>query len=510
MHDRRCIDFQNCRHMGISSETATAGEQRKVVRGESSSPRPLGVLLPLLFAIACVTCFPYPSRATMTASPVQSSPQRQQRQLLTANDCGALVEKYGILPGFSWGTAGKDDRRVYDTSGCDARICEYWRAKYGVIPHASWGRLPDPLKASWEWRRPSPAFGEGANKSCNGLSLGRAGWASDLKELVRRFAPVLRFYSGAQGYPITAQTYFEAGCHKKECSMASWLNKARDPNAHVYFGVNICGDSQIRIRYHFFYAWQPPCATSPIPELPYSVGDHQADWETVTVVLSEDRLRIAAVSYSQHGGWYTRVGGRHGFEGSWLGLGTVSDGRPVVYVGQTAHGSYHDSLTKQVMDLQSCAYFGDLRGGGLSWNTGSAPLVELTADSNETWIAATVASPHQAIWWNAGTGVSLSVSKFAPTCDMEACTGVGFDLSSFAGVGFKDAGCSQSQCKPGWRESGLAGCFRCPQDYMECLGTCARGSRWYQCINPFNWDRQGYMQEGYDYVLPSGDMGLLL
>lgn len=54
-------------------------------------------------------------------------------------------------------------------------------------------------------------------------------------------------------------------------------------------------------------------------------------------------------------------------------------GKPVVYVGKTAHGSFHDALEKQIVGLQSCAYFGDLRGDdGVSWDTGTAPLVELT------------------------------------------------------------------------------------------------------------------------------------
>ena len=66
---------------------------------------------------------------------------------------------------------------------------------------------------------------------------------------------------------------------------------------------------QVRIKYLFFYTWQPPCMTSPEPK-----GMHQGDWEAFTVTLSQDRQRIAAVSYHQHGGWYTRVAGRSGFE----------------------------------------------------------------------------------------------------------------------------------------------------------------------------------------------------
>ncbi len=36
-------------------------------------------------------------------------------------------------------------------------------------------------------------------------------WPTDLPTLARRFAPVLKFHKDALGYPMTAQTYFNAG-----------------------------------------------------------------------------------------------------------------------------------------------------------------------------------------------------------------------------------------------------------------------------------------------------------
>jgi hypothetical protein len=73
---------------------------------------------------------------------------------------------------------------------------------------------------------------------------------------------------------------------------------------------------QVRIKYHFFYSWQPPCMISPLLQPPWyeTKGAHQGDWEALTVTLSSDRQRIAAVTYHQHGGWYTRVAGRSGFQ----------------------------------------------------------------------------------------------------------------------------------------------------------------------------------------------------
>ncbi len=78
---------------------------------------------------------------------------------------------------------------------------------------------------------------------------------------------------------------------------------------------------QVRIKYHFFYAWQPPCMTEPVEQ-----GAHQADWEAVTLLLSEDMTRVAAVTFEQHGGRYTRVAGRDGFQ---VGTAAARAGVPV-------------------------------------------------------------------------------------------------------------------------------------------------------------------------------------
>ncbi len=75
----------------------------------------------------------------------------------------------------------------------------------------------------------------------------------------------------------------------------------------------------------------------------------------------------------------------------------------------------------------------------------------------------------------------------------------------------QDAGCSRSQCPTGWKESGLAGCFRCPPGggYTDCgLGHCAKGDGAAACLNPLA-DRVAYETTGYDYVVPDSDEGLL-
>ncbi len=53
------------------------------------------------------------------------------------------------------------------------------------------------------------------------------------------------------------------------------------------------------------------------------------------------------------------------------------------------------------------------------------------------------------------------------------------------------------------------GCYRCPTGYIDCGGTCAKGTSGWDCVNPFNWDRKVYETSYYDYRLPANDVGLL-
>lgn len=75
------------------------------------------------------------------------------------------------------------------------------------------------------------------------------------------------------------------------------------------------------------------------------------------VILSEDATRVAVVTYWQHAGWYTRIGGRDGF-------GIVDGTHPIVYAGLKNHGSYHN--TENI--AQSCCFGAmsrnDLPAGG--------------------------------------------------------------------------------------------------------------------------------------------------
>ncbi len=59
---------------------------------------------------------------------------------------------------------------MYDSSDCEVKVCSAWRAQYGVVPYGSWGTLPEELKASWDYARPSRG-----GRTCNSLSGGCSG-----------------------------------------------------------------------------------------------------------------------------------------------------------------------------------------------------------------------------------------------------------------------------------------------------------------------------------------------
>ncbi|KAG2493017.1 hypothetical protein HYH03_008680 [Edaphochlamys debaryana] len=405
--------------------------------------------------------------------------------LLDSDSCGKLTEYFGVQPGFTWGSITGEAREMYVASTCDVNVCEYWRYKYGVVPGVTWGRLPESLKPSWNLARV-----EADNTTCNELVSGNTA-------LVQRFAPVLRFYGSDQGFPMTAETYYTAGCTTKDCHMGDWLNRPRDTKAHVYYAVSTCGE-QVRIKFHFFYAWQAPCN----PNTPLPQATHQSDWEAVTVILDRDRRRVSAVQFEQHGGWYTRLAGKGGFE--------TSGGRPVVYVGFQAHGAYHSAQAPVTgLEEERCSYYGDWRGSSLSWDTGSTVLVDLMAPSPETWIQAMRNAPNGEILWGAGKRISFRTDQWQPKCDARACTGHGYDITALLNIGVTEAGCARSQCPMGWKDAKVLGCYRCPKGYIDCGPLmCAKGSSRWNCANPFNKRKQPSTM-GYAYMLPASDQGLL-
>lgn len=206
------------------------------------------------------------------------------------------------------------------------------------------------------------------------------------------------------------------------------VRRCGSPTAGTCGGTSYCSTGQLRIAYWWFYGYQQNCDDCS--------GDHRADWEHVVVTTSNDRRRIAAVTYSQHTGSYTKVhlarpaGDWESFlsysehpqcyadgercEGNedcdphwqpgggpqvcelWDGdtiLRKRADGHPVVYAGKEQHGSYHDSGGSG-----SCFYFQDHRNPVYSgeerpwiddpatgWATWESPLINLDGDE-QGWI----------------------------------------------------------------------------------------------------------------------------
>jgi hypothetical protein len=318
----------------------------------------------------------------------------------------------------------------------------------------------------------------------------------DYNALARKFAPVLRFDQAASTFPMSAQTWFANNCHNRrwpECEgLTTRSMETLRNNVPTYYQVTLCGE-QIRLTYWWFYGYQPQCDA-------FGSGTHPADWEHITVTLSTDGSQPAAVTYYQHGGWYTRIAGRGGFS-------TVGS-HPVIYVGKTSHGSYHRSGGSG-----TCLYWEDWRNpsDASSWDTWNH-LVDLQAASpSEPWIVADRTATWD--WGLDGSGkgsVGTHPTQKAPACDSAACKGE----KDFLGTGVigeivddTNAGCRESQCKTGWKDSQI-GCYRCPSGYIDCGGSCAKGTQWYDCINPFNSSRKGYETEFYNFRLPNTDSGL--
>jgi hypothetical protein len=211
----------------------------------------------------------------------------------------------------------------------------------------------------------------------------------------------------------------------------------------TYYAVNECGTTgQLRIQYRWFYGWQPNC-DSCTDEFDQR---HIADWEQIVVTTSEDRQEIAAVTYYQHSGWYTKI---HG-EGN--PNFPTENGHPVVYVGKTAHGSYHNSGGNGTI-----FYYGDFRnpiGSQDWWETYDSPLINLKGNE-QSWL---VDIRNRAWYWGywegelKGKGAGGVVPGDA-RCDLKMCQGRGVDYV----LGYKDYGCKECDCKYSFGECELDG-----------------------------------------------------
>lgn len=294
---------------------------------------------------------------------------------------------------------------------------------------------------------------------------------------IAKFAPVLWFDRAASTFPMSAQVYFEEmlcsdplnyaalGCPKHP---VGWGNNdlvsLQTGSVPTYFNIEQCG-KQLRIRYWWFYGYQP--------DADYGCGqEHAADWENIIVLVSEDKTNAAAVVFYQHNGWYTRLRG-NAFQ--------LLDGtHPIVYVGKTAHGSYHTGGGEG-----TCVYYGDFRNPNSSmWPQGALftweNLVSL-AGKMEPWMNADADT--NANWtWGFGD-VGTHPTKQGPGCSLAACRGNNIILPLW------DAGCFYSQCL---------------NDWTDCGTFCTDGGGW-GCLDPAGWFTDNTF---YNFRLPTTDHGL--
>jgi hypothetical protein len=95
--------------------------------------------------------------------------------------CNDLVDTYGIIPQFNWGTAPDEVRQQYDQQNCNIEICRYWQLVHTiVVPHpdgddvtwGTWGSLPLQYHASWDANNHTDE--EGNVGTCSALVKGES------------------------------------------------------------------------------------------------------------------------------------------------------------------------------------------------------------------------------------------------------------------------------------------------------------------------------------------------
>ncbi len=323
-------------------------------------------------------------------------------------------------------------------------------------------------------------------------NLADAGFSADeifevvTRELAVKYAPQLRFDSGSgtcsqsDTYPMSAQWYFTSKSQNPGAFLSNEVASTITNNTiPIYWKAFQCG-RQIRLVYWILYGYQFSCDCGFTG--PFESSWHDADWEHIVVILSEDTNSIGAVTYFQHGGWYTRLAARGGFE-------VVEGSHPVVYVGRTSHGNYHDTQTA----FQTCCYWEDHRdGNGPTMNSWLGPLLRMqpVAEGGEPWMDEDLAA--EFTW---GEISQHPMANNSGNCGMLACEGT-------STWGCQTSGCFRSQCEVGDRDDYLGTCWHCPTGYTDNGAFCGKGT-WF-----WEWKTTSIHTYGYDYHIPQCDAGL--
>lgn len=278
---------------------------------------------------------------------------------------------------------------------------------------------------------------------------------------------IWRFDDSANGYPMSAQTFFEKvgnppnGLHVENTDVSS-LQSGKIP---TYFQFHRAGQ-QMRIKYWSFYGYQNGCIGGE--------GSHNGDWESVVVTVGDNQSTIAAVTFAMHGDYYTRLLDRNGFE-------LEDTSHPVVYVGKTSHASFYSTGGSAV----PCTPWDESRtnANGTHYDTWSK-LVDLNG-SSESWIEVDRAAP---IRWGYD-GVTTGPTNQGPSSTMNAAHWDAW-TNTWA----------HSHCKKG--DSDLR---------AECLQQCRSGytDTGLFCTNS-NLNTYAKTHYGFDYAMPTQDRGLLI
>lgn len=341
-------------------------------------------------------------------------------------------------------------------------------------------------------------------------------------DYVIKFAPQLRFtrYAAQYGYPMSAQPFFDrlpkgANGYPVEMPGKAPLGVENTDIATLkngtiptyYMARKFYG--QVRILYWSFYGYQHPC----FPNIFSDKGAHNGDWEHVEVILSQDMSTIAAVSYYQHDGHYTRTIGQKGpcspvevgrCNGS---AGFRTDGtHPMIYIGRTAHGSYHDANSflpgadpHAPAKAFECAYYDDYRDPGSDADVfdTSSNLIDLDTEK-EAWMAKDRA-PAEWHWGPDGIGNHPTQNDPLDSDHQPACKG----SSTFA---MESAGCFKSECFAGDDQASMNCLKECKPGYDNVGLTCNKG------VAPWDWEVYGRLtggnKYGYGYTIPLTDTGL--
>jgi hypothetical protein len=309
-------------------------------------------------------------------------------------------------------------------------------------------------------------------------------------ELVEKFAPQLRFSSKFWGdwwsddnYPMSAQRYYDNVVARGNPPEVKWynMNPASVTNHQVptYWTACVCR-TQVRIIYAWFWGYQFTGDGFK--------GDHNGDWEHIMVTLSEDKTRVAAVTFWQHAGWYTRLAARNGFA---LFEGT----HPVVYPGRCQHGSFDNTQTA----AQTCIYWEDYRDGAgpwlNSWVGADSTLIELrpSSEGGEPWMDADLVGGFT--WGYRGVSTHPT-TQYVPACYLLSCEGDPGNL-------FGTNGCARSQCEATDRDATWT-CWHCAPGWVDWGAFCVRKCWAY----PF-CGSHSIKVYGIDWPIPDCDAGLL-